>query len=131
VQLCTSSQTITPTSHHSVFLQARCPSCRPTNSIKALIDFTWDVNICDVRSLGIVVLLMLTICFVLCLLAFTGICVNVNGFCFCITYLIRNACRATDMHCISTEFGVDSSSHFLSERRQTHKLTDGTDHPNQ
>jgi len=25
-----------PTSHHSVFLQAGCPSCRPTNSVKAL-----------------------------------------------------------------------------------------------
>jgi len=25
-----------PASHHSVFLQARCPSCRPTNSVKAL-----------------------------------------------------------------------------------------------
>ena len=26
----------TPAPHHSVFLQARCPSCRPTNSVKAL-----------------------------------------------------------------------------------------------
>jgi len=25
-----------PAPHHSVFLQAGCPSCRPTNSIKAL-----------------------------------------------------------------------------------------------
>jgi len=25
-----------PAPHHSVFLQARCPSCRPTNSVKAL-----------------------------------------------------------------------------------------------
>jgi len=25
-----------PESHHSVFLQAGCPSCRPTDSIKAL-----------------------------------------------------------------------------------------------
>jgi len=25
-----------PTPHHSVFLQARCPSCHPTNSVKAL-----------------------------------------------------------------------------------------------
>ena len=29
-------QITTPTSHHSVFLQAGCPSCRPTNSVKAL-----------------------------------------------------------------------------------------------
>ena len=36
MQVCTSSQTTTPTSHHSVFLQAGCPSCRPTNSVKAL-----------------------------------------------------------------------------------------------
>ena len=26
-----------PTHHHSVFLQAGCPSCRPTNSVKALM----------------------------------------------------------------------------------------------
>ena len=31
-----SSQITTPAPHHSVFLQARCPSCRPTNSVKAL-----------------------------------------------------------------------------------------------
>jgi len=31
-----SRQITTPASHHSVFLQAGCPSCRPTNSIKAL-----------------------------------------------------------------------------------------------
>jgi len=37
VHVCTSSQKTTPTSHHSVFLQAGCPSCHPTNSIKALI----------------------------------------------------------------------------------------------
>ena len=29
-------QITTPASHHSVFLQAGCPSCHPTNSIKAL-----------------------------------------------------------------------------------------------
>jgi len=28
-----------PASHHSVFLQAGCPSCHPTNSIKALKAF--------------------------------------------------------------------------------------------
>ena len=31
-----STQTTTPAPHHSVFLQAGCPSCRPTNSVKAL-----------------------------------------------------------------------------------------------
>ena len=31
-----SRQTTTPVPHHSVFLQAGCPSCRPTNSVKAL-----------------------------------------------------------------------------------------------
>jgi len=37
MQICTSLQTITMSaSHHSVFLQAGCPSCRPTNSVKAL-----------------------------------------------------------------------------------------------
>ena len=29
-------QITTPAPHHSVFLQAGCPSCHPTNSIKAL-----------------------------------------------------------------------------------------------
>ena len=32
-----SRQTTMPAPHHSVFLQAGCPSCRPTNSVKALI----------------------------------------------------------------------------------------------
>ena len=31
-----SRQITTQVSHHSVFLQAGCPSCRPTNSVKAL-----------------------------------------------------------------------------------------------
>ena len=31
-----SRQISTPTTHRSVFLQAGCPSCRPTNSVKAL-----------------------------------------------------------------------------------------------
>ena len=31
-----SRQITTPALHHSVFLQARCSSCRPTNSVKAL-----------------------------------------------------------------------------------------------
>ena len=40
MQVCTSLQThnhaSTPPLSHSVFLQAGCPSCRPTNSVKAL-----------------------------------------------------------------------------------------------
>jgi len=31
-----SRQTTMPAPHHSSFLQAGCPSCRPTNSVKAL-----------------------------------------------------------------------------------------------
>jgi len=31
-----SRQITTPAPHRSIFLQARCPSCRPTNSVKAL-----------------------------------------------------------------------------------------------
>jgi len=31
-----SRQITTPALHYSSFLQARCPSCRPTNSVKAL-----------------------------------------------------------------------------------------------
>jgi len=36
MQVCTSLQTDSHTNHHSVFLQAGCPSCRQTNSVKAL-----------------------------------------------------------------------------------------------
>jgi len=36
MQVCTSLQTDNHAPHHSVFLQARCPSCRPTNNVKAL-----------------------------------------------------------------------------------------------
>ena len=38
MQLCTpqTRQITTPAPHCSVFLQAGCPSCRPTNSVKAL-----------------------------------------------------------------------------------------------
>ena len=37
-----SRQITTPAPHHSVFtiLQAGCPSCRPTNSVKALKAYT-------------------------------------------------------------------------------------------
>ena len=31
-----SRQITTPAPHHSVFLQAGCPSCRPTNGVRAL-----------------------------------------------------------------------------------------------
>jgi len=33
---CSGQITSMPVPHHSVFLQAGCPSCRPTNSVKAL-----------------------------------------------------------------------------------------------
>jgi len=36
MQVCTSLQTDNHAPHHSVFLRAGCPSCRPTNSVKAL-----------------------------------------------------------------------------------------------
>jgi len=39
MQVCPRSRQITtPTFHHSIFLQVRCPFCCPTNSIKALND---------------------------------------------------------------------------------------------
>ena len=34
-------QTTTPAPHRSVFLQAGCPSCRPTNTVKALKAKHW------------------------------------------------------------------------------------------
>ena len=39
-----SRQTTTPAPHHSVFLQAGCLSCRPTNSVKALKTDILSVN---------------------------------------------------------------------------------------
>ena len=39
-----SRQITTPAPHHSVFLQAGCPSCRPTNSVKALKAIMTDNN---------------------------------------------------------------------------------------
>ena len=42
-----SRQITTPAPHRSVFLQARCPSCRPTNSVKAL-KALFDINISQI-----------------------------------------------------------------------------------
>ena len=58
MQVCISLQTVTtPALHRSVFLQAECLSCRPTNSIKALkaqsqcntriINYTQSSETCD------------------------------------------------------------------------------------
>ena len=38
-----SRQTTTSAPHHSSFLQAGCPSCRPTNSVKALKEYSTSV----------------------------------------------------------------------------------------
>jgi len=45
-----SRQITTPAPHHSVFLQAGCPSCRPTNSFKALKAFSLDQSALNFRS---------------------------------------------------------------------------------
>ena len=43
MQVCTSLQTDNHTNnHHSVFLQAGCPSCRPTTGVKALKTFPYN-----------------------------------------------------------------------------------------
>ena len=42
-----SRQITMPAPHHSVFLQAGCPSCRPTNSVKAL-KANWLVNLISI-----------------------------------------------------------------------------------
>jgi len=39
-----SRQITTPAPHHSVFIQAGCPSCRPTNSVKALKALSTDLK---------------------------------------------------------------------------------------
>ena len=44
-----SRQITTPEPHHSVFLQAGCPSCRPTNSVKALKTLTAIHNLSDIQ----------------------------------------------------------------------------------
>jgi len=40
-----SRQITTPAPHHSVFLQTGCPSCRPTNSVKALKAKDWTIYV--------------------------------------------------------------------------------------
>ena len=45
-----SRQITTPAPHHSMFLQAGCPSCRPSNSIKSFVGFgfsqvTWHTRL--------------------------------------------------------------------------------------
>ena len=43
MQVCTSLQTDNHAStHHSVFLQVGCPSCRSTNSVKALKELSYN-----------------------------------------------------------------------------------------
>jgi len=45
MQICTSPQADNHAStHHSVFLQTGCPSCHPTNSVKALKALTTPAN---------------------------------------------------------------------------------------
>jgi len=39
-----SRQITTPAPHHSVFLQAGCPSCHPTNSVKAKKAMNWATD---------------------------------------------------------------------------------------
>ena len=46
-----SRQITTPAPHRSVFLQAGCPSCRPTNSVKALkAHYTTNWNKCKLTK---------------------------------------------------------------------------------
>jgi len=54
MQVCTLLQTTTPAPHYSVFLQAGCPSCRPTNSVKAL-EARMQKMICGVLAINIYV----------------------------------------------------------------------------
>jgi len=46
-----SRQITMPTPHHSVFLQAGCPSCRPNNSVKALKARTMKIHGLIIRIL--------------------------------------------------------------------------------
>ena len=47
-----SRQITTPAPHHSCFLQAGCPSCRPNNSVKALKAHYYIMGIiCDVKDI--------------------------------------------------------------------------------
>ena len=59
MQVCTSLQTTTPAPHHSVFLQSGCPSCRPTNSVKALRAIT---ELQQNKKIPHILLCMLTEC---------------------------------------------------------------------
>ena len=56
-----SRQITMPAPHHSVFLQAGCPSCRPTNSVKALKAKDY-LRYCRRKQIATVVLQMFTYC---------------------------------------------------------------------
>ena len=50
--ICTSLQTDNmPAPHHSIFLQARCPACHPTNSVKALKAVMQAITHCNIKLL--------------------------------------------------------------------------------
>jgi len=44
MQVCILLQITMPVPHHSSFLQAGCPFCRPTNSVKALKAISQSIN---------------------------------------------------------------------------------------
>ena len=60
-----SRQITMPAPHHLVFLQAGCPSCRPTNSVKALkaVDQNTDRNIVNRRKIKTILILLCFISF--------------------------------------------------------------------
>ena len=76
VQVCTSLQTDNHASTPPLsFLQAGCPSCRPTNSVKAVISYwhSWIQSL-DLRCLYCMALFASTICAVLILHVCSFIC---------------------------------------------------------
>ena len=60
-----SRQITMPAPHHLVFLQAGCPSCRPTNRVKALkaVDQNIDRNIVNRRKIKTILILLCFISF--------------------------------------------------------------------
>ena len=60
-----SRQTTTPAPHHSVFLQARCPFCCPTNSVKELkakklvLLLAIKITTCNVRMSRILLIVLM------------------------------------------------------------------------
>jgi len=73
-------QITTPASHHSVFLQDVCPSCHPTNSVKALTQSKRRCCYFEIDCWWHCIFLLSLFCHCLCWwIKFIHVCASANG----------------------------------------------------